>query len=131
MGQEQTHSKHMAEVANRPTEKPTPTGFKSRQVDSVHLSTLDGMERLQKRRGPVAILTGHFYIRSYMQKPQLSNVTIILPKDTKDAIKVAQDMIAAERQRYEKEKALYEAYKQGYEAGNRGGLIKSIFPFPF
>lgn len=66
-----------------------------------------------------------------MQKPQLSNVTIILPKDTKDAIKVAQDMIAAERQRYEKEKALYEAYKQGYEAGNRGGLIKSILPFPF
>lgn len=66
-----------------------------------------------------------------MQKPQLSNVTIILPKDTKDANKIAQAMIAEERQRYEKEKALYEAYKQGYEAGNQGGLIKSIFPFPF
>lgn len=66
-----------------------------------------------------------------MQKPQLSNVTVILPKDTKDAAKIAQDMIAAERQKYEQEKLLYEAYKQGYEAGNQGGLIKSIFPFPF
>lgn len=62
-----------------------------------------------------------------MKKPKQGTMTIVLPKNTKDAAEVAARMMEYHRAQIEKEKELQKAYEDGFNHAKRN----SIFPFPF